>query len=42
MTFPFVSKAVENGTLSLHGLWTDIGEGTLLEYDPTERIFKVI
>ncbi|SES05171.1 carbonic anhydrase [Tranquillimonas rosea] len=29
MTFPFVRSAVENGSLSLHGLWTDIGEGQL-------------
>ena len=29
MTFPFVKKAVEDGELSLHGLWTDIGEGGL-------------
>ncbi len=34
MTFPFVQKAVEEGTLSLHGLWNDIGEGTLESYDP--------
>jgi len=29
MTFPFVQKAVSDGTLSLHGLWVDIGEGSL-------------
>ncbi len=29
MTFPFVSKAVEDETLTLHGLWTDIGGGDL-------------
>ena len=33
MTFPFVKIAVERGSLSLHGLWTDIGEGTLFAYD---------
>lgn len=33
MTFPFVSEAVEDGSLSLHGLWTDIGEGGLEYYD---------
>jgi carbonic anhydrase len=27
MTFPFVAKAVEEGRLTLHGLWHDIGEG---------------
>ena len=34
MTFPFVKDAVESGSLSLHGLWNDIGEGTLEGYDP--------
>ncbi|UWQ04328.1 carbonic anhydrase [Aliiroseovarius crassostreae] len=33
MTFPFVREAVEKGELSLHGLWTDIGEGGLEFYD---------
>jgi carbonic anhydrase len=33
MSFPFVAAAVEDGTLSLHGLWTDIGEGSLQCYD---------
>lgn len=33
MTFPFVKEAVERDELSLHGLWTDIGEGDLLQYD---------
>ena len=26
-------RAVENSQLSLHGLWTDIGEGGLENYD---------
>ncbi|MCC5969894.1 MAG: carbonic anhydrase [Pararhodobacter sp.] len=29
MTFPFVREAVEGGTLTLHGLWKDIGAGRL-------------
>ena len=33
MTFPFVISAVERGDLSLHGLWTGIGEGELHQYD---------
>ncbi|MEL6571697.1 MAG: carbonic anhydrase [Pseudomonadota bacterium] len=33
MTFPFVKEAVEAETLALHGLWTDIGEGTLESFD---------
>jgi len=34
MTFPFVKDAVDKGELTLHGLWTDIGEGGLEYYDP--------
>lgn len=34
MTFPFVRNAVAGGTLSLHGVWHDIGEGALEVYDP--------
>ena len=33
MTFPFVRNAVENETLSIHGLWNDIGEGDLYYCD---------
>lgn len=42
MTFPFVAEAVENGKLSLHGLWTDIGEGSLEYFDaPTDEFARV-
>lgn len=42
MTFPFIAEAVDAGSLSLHGLWTDIGEGGLEYYDPKlERFIKV-
>jgi carbonic anhydrase len=34
LTFPYVKEAVEEGRLSLHGLWTDIGAGGLECYDP--------
>lgn len=34
MTFPFVASAVESGDMTLHGLWNDIGEGRLEQYDP--------
>ncbi|WP_377510545.1 carbonic anhydrase [Octadecabacter sp. R77987] len=34
MTFPFVQAAIDDGMLSLHGMWTDIGEGGLETYDP--------
>jgi carbonic anhydrase len=33
MTFPFVQQAVANGDLSLHGVWNDIGAGSLEAYD---------
>jgi carbonic anhydrase len=39
MSFPFVSAAVANETLSIHGLWNDIGDGLLLQYDPTTEQF---
>ncbi|WP_425044533.1 carbonic anhydrase [Primorskyibacter sp. S87] len=39
MTFPFVASAVEEGSLSLHGLWTDIGEGGLECFDPKGNSF---
>lgn len=34
MTFPFVRTAVETEELTLHGLWTSTGEGTLEQYEP--------
>lgn len=34
LSFPFVKEAVAAGELSLHGLWTDIGEGELHQLDP--------
>lgn len=39
MTFPFVKEAVTNETMSLHGLWTDTGEGDLLQYDAESDTF---
>jgi carbonic anhydrase len=33
MSFPYVKEAVEEGKLTLHGLWTDIGAGGLECYD---------
>lgn len=32
MTFPHIKTAVDAGRLSLHGLWTDIGQGGLEAY----------
>lgn len=42
MTFPFVSSAVEDGNLTLHGLWNDIGAGELLQYDPEVESFQPV
>lgn len=39
MTFPFVKAALDAGSMSLHGLWTDIGEGGLSQYDPAKGTF---
>lgn len=42
MTFPFVRAAVEAENLTLHGVWHDIGAGTLEVYDPAEGSFAAI
>ena len=42
MTFPFVQGAVEKGELTLHGLWTDIAEGTLEQFDVVTQNFVKI
>lgn len=42
MTFPFVKDAVEAGEMTLHGLWNNISEGTLEQYDPALQRFDLI
>ena len=42
MSFPFVKDAVEAGRLSLHGLWHDIGEGTVEQYVPSAGTFQSV
>ncbi|MDE0782443.1 MAG: carbonic anhydrase [Planktomarina sp.] len=42
MTFPFVQDHVEKGELTLHGLWTDIAEGTLEQFDVVTQNFVKI
>ena len=42
MAFPFVTQAVESGQMTVHGLWNDIGEGTLEQYDTVTRSFQPI
>lgn len=39
MTFPFVREALESGEMTLHGLWNDIAEGGLENYDPVSGKF---
>jgi carbonic anhydrase len=42
LTFPFVREAVEDDRLTLHGLWNDIGEGTLEAWDEARGEFVTI
>ncbi|MBT9384091.1 carbonic anhydrase [Pseudooceanicola sp. CBS1P-1] len=42
MTFPFVKDAVEAENLSLHGLWHDIGNGSVEQYLPDQKAFRAI
>lgn len=39
MTFPFAREAVEAGRLTLHGLWHDIGTGSLEHFEPESARF---
>lgn len=40
--FPFVEKARDEGSLSVHGLWADIGNGVLEAWDPGRGTFVPI
>ena len=42
LTFPFVKAAVEDDRLTLHGLWTDTGEGGLEQFDPARDAFVAV
>ncbi|MEP3442767.1 MAG: carbonic anhydrase [Sulfitobacter sp.] len=42
MTFPWLAEKVGSGSLTLHGLWTDIGEGGLEYYDPALTEFTAV
>lgn len=39
MSFPFVKAAVEDERLTLHGLWSNTGEGGLEQLDPASDSF---
>ena len=41
-TFPFIQDSINNGSLSIHGLWHNIGTGELMSYDSkTEKFIFV-
>ncbi len=42
LTFPFVREAVEGDLLTLHGLWTNTGEGGLEQFDPARGGFVAV
>ncbi len=42
MTFPYVKERVEKGTLSLHGLWVEIGSVRLEAYDTESQTFQPV
>ncbi|WP_299735716.1 carbonic anhydrase [uncultured Roseobacter sp.] len=42
LTFPFVESRVGDGLLTLHGLWTDIGEGGLEYFNPEKQVFQPV
>lgn len=42
MTFPFVKAAIDDGTLTLHGLLHDIREGTLWQAEDAGRVWKPV
>ncbi|PVA10369.1 carbonic anhydrase [Pelagivirga sediminicola] len=41
-TFPFINEAMQRGTLTLHGLWLDIGEGHVQQYSASSGEFAPI
>ena len=42
VTFPFVAEAIAGERLTLHGLWNDIGEGGLEQFDAGRGVFLPI
>lgn len=41
-SFPFVAAALDDGSLSLHGAWIDIGQGLLHAFDRDTRRFHPV
>lgn len=42
MTFPFIQSRVDEGLLTLHGLWTDIGQGGLEFFNASTQEFRSV
>jgi carbonic anhydrase len=42
LTFPWLAEKVTSGELTLHGMWTDIGEGGLEVYNPAVARFEQV
>lgn len=42
MTFPFVQSRVEEDRLTLHGLWNDIADGALQQYNSSTDSFTIV
>lgn len=42
MSFPFVRTAVDDGRMTLHGLWMELGEGGLEYFDPEIDDFRPV
>jgi carbonic anhydrase len=40
--FPFIKEAIKNESLSIHGIWHDIGSGSIESFDPILSEFKKI
>jgi len=39
-TYPFVRERIDDGTLTIHGWWFDIGTGRLWTFDATKDAFR--
>jgi len=41
-TYPFVRKALDNGSLHLHGWYYNIGTGSIYFYNSSEDVFEIL
>jgi carbonic anhydrase len=41
-TYPFVKKALDEGSLHLHGWYYDIGTGSIYSYNSSKDIFEIV